>query len=45
MEVLYICEDSQPKLVPATITENNVINIESKTISINKIEEEKIIAN
>ena len=39
MEVLYICEDSQPKLIPATITINNVINIESMAFSINKIED------
>ena len=35
----YICEDSQQKLIPATITENNVINIESMAISVNKVED------
>ena len=36
---LYICEDSQPKLFPAAITEDN----ESMAISINKINDIIII--
>ena len=36
---LYICEDSQPKLIPASAKEDNIINIESMAISINKMED------
>ena len=36
---MYICEDSQPKLIPASVTEDDIINIESVAISINKMED------
>ena len=36
---LYICEDSQSKLIPASVTEDDIINIESVAISINKMED------